>query len=391
LTAPTDSDPLAPSGGLDVRIVDDVDRTFRQAWSALAAAAENPFSTPEWHEAWLRTQTGTSGLVVSIYRGAELVGVLPLVVRRRWGFGVLRAPGGDLGDFSGPASLPVHARAVGEAVCAALPSLLGPRDMLLVERCLHGSGWQLSLAEAETESTSPVVVRSWRSDATLVEALLPRGGSPLRRGRDRREIDRLARRLDQQHGVRLRMSGTADVERDLLALLHLRRSRWDAAPRPSEEAFLLDVAHSASEAGFLRLWLLDDNDRVVAGLLGWSLSGRTFAHLMAFDGAYAKLGPGTVLLARAVESAVTAGDRVFDFLRGDEAHKRAYVTQQRTVGSYVLARRGSLAAALVRGADGVQLGYQRLPASWQRRAQVLPTYLRRAEPAVSADSRPGRL
>ena len=360
--------------GLDVTVLHEVDDAFCRTWSTLAAAAENPFATPEWHRAWLRTQPGTAGFVLSVRRGAQQVAVLPLVVRRQRGVRVVRPPGDDLGDFSGPACEPGDARAVGEAVCGALPRVLGRRDVLLAERCVVGSGWHAGITAAQDRTA---VVRPWRSGSALVEVALPSDRSPVRRGRDRREIDRQSRRLVEQHGVTVRAGSAATAEHDVLALLALRRQRWGSAERPAEEAFLVDVARSAAQAGFLRLWLLEDERHVVAALLGWSLSGRTFAHLMAFDGDFARSGPGTVLLARAVQAAVDAGEHTFDFLRGDEQHKRAYVTQQRHVRSYVLARPGSPAARAVQAGDALQTGYRRLPRPWQERVHAVPAVVRR--------------
>ena len=365
---------MTSANGLDVQLLTEVDDSVRRTWSTLAAAAENPFATPEWHGAWLRTHPGTTGFVLSVRCGGQQIGVLPLVVREQRGVRVVRPPGGDLGDFSGPACRPRDARAVGAAVRGALPDVLGPRDVLLAERCVVGSGWHGAITAAEARTA---VVRPWRSGSTMVEVALPRDGSAVRRGRDRREIGRLSRRLVEQHGVRLRTSSTTTLERDVLALVELRRWRWGLAAGPTEEAFLVDVTRSAARAGFLRLWLLEDDRHVVAALLGWSLSGRTFAHLMAFDGSFARSGPGTVLLARAVEAAVAAGDHTFDFLRGDEQHKRAYVTQQRTVRSYLLARPGSPAAWAVQAGDALQTGYQRLPRQWKDRVRAVPASLRR--------------
>lgn len=343
---------------LAVRALDHVDLALRDRWAALAAAAENPFAMPAWHESWLRTRPTSAGLLLGVFRGTDVVGIVPLVVTRRAGSRVLRAPGGDLADFSGPACAPEDGRAVGEAFALALDEVLGPRDVLLLERSLTASGWDEALLAADGQGQ--LMVRTWRSDGVLVQVPLGSDAGPLRRSKDRREVDRLSRRL-RRRGVQLRTATKDTVRPDLQALLALRRSRWDSPPQPAEDAFLLAVAEDAANDGVLRLWLLEDTGAVVAGLLGWSLHGRTFAHLMAFDPSYARWGPGTVLLADAVASAVADGDHVFDLLRGEEPHKRRYVVEHRGVSSRLIARRGTPAGAAVLGADLAQAAHGCLP------------------------------
>ena len=360
---------------LTVRALDHADPALRERWAGLAAAAENPFATPAWHESWLRARPASSGLLLAASRGSELVGVVPLVVTRRPGGRLLQGPGGDLADFTGPACAPQDGRAVGEAVALALGDLLGPRDVLLLERSLTGSGWDDALLAADRGGR--LVVRCWRSDSVLVQVPLHSGEVPMRRGRDRREVDRLSRRL-RERGVQSRTATVDTVHGDVSALLALRRSRWGGPPQPEEDAFLLAVAEEAAVTGVLRLWLLEDAGAVVAGLLGWSLGGRTFAHLMAFDPAYAREGPGTVLLAEAVASAVADGNRVFDFLRGDEAHKRPYVVEHRGASSRLVARRGTPAGAAVVGSYLTQAVYQQLPTTWKQQVRRV---LARPEPA----------
>lgn len=334
------------------------DSPFRSRWSALAVEAGNPFATPEWHEACLRVEPRVQPVVLGAWRGAELVGVLPLVLRRARGVRVLGLPAAGLADFSAPACAPEDEEAVSRALVDSLVSREQPWDVFRVDRCVVGSAWDEAVRAG---SCGRLVVRPWRGSAVLVHVPLLPGQSPLRRGRDRRELDRSGRRLSELHGVEFRMSDEGTVREDVRALLALRRDRLPLAADPTADAFLLEVSLAAAKAGWLRLWSLQSDGRMIAGLLGWSLNGRTFAYVMAFDPAYAQLGPGTSLLFRAVQQAVERGDHTFDFLRGDERHKRPYVIEQRQAHSYLLARSHSRAGLGVRTTALAVAGYRTLP------------------------------
>lgn len=373
---------------LDVGEADLDDETFLQAWSRLAIAAENPFSTPHWHEAWMQTRHGVTGLVLAVHSGVELTGVVPLVVERRCGLRLVSGAGSNLADFSGPACRPEDERAVGAAVTEYMVDILGQRDIWLVERCLVGSAWERALVDAGT--AHQLLVRDWRSDNVLVQVALSPGSSPMRRGRDRREIDRLSRKLQQSHDVTFRMSDARTAADDVRALLALRRARWTQEPGQEEDEFLVALAQRAAVARLLRMWVLEEDGRMVAGLLGWGLNGRTFAHLMAFDAQYARFGPGAILLSQVVRSALDAGDHTVDFLRGDEAHKRAYVTEHRQVRSHLVTRRRSLAGCAVLGAALGQGVYRRLPPVWRDRLRrALPPQTARTTPHAPAVSLQG--
>lgn len=356
MTAQAPEDPRVP---VIVTWAGAPDPDFYLQWAALAAQAENPFVMPEWHAAWLSAQERAQSVVLAAWRGCELVGVLPLVLRRHRGVRVLEAPGADLADFSGPACTPSDDAAVGRAIVQSLLELHQRWDVFRVDRCIAGSAWEEAVCAAA--SGRRLVVRRWRGPTILVDVPLHPGQSPLRRGRDRRELDRLGRRLREQHGAHLRMSDPGTVRDDVETLLALRQTRQPRGTSWSQDRFLLDVSLRASQAGWLRLWVLQVREEMIAGLLGWSLNGRTFAYIMAFDSKYAQLGPGTTLLARAVQQAVEHGDHTFDFLRGDESHKRPYVTKQREARSYLIARNRSLAGLGVRSADLAQTAYRYLP------------------------------
>lgn len=365
------------AGALDVTQVDPADATVQQEWARLAAAAENPFATPEWFESWVHTNPGVRPMVLATHRDGQLVGVAPLVIQRRHGIRVLEAAGSGLADFSGPACKPVDEMAVGAATLRAVLATRGQWDVWHVERCLTGSGWEAAILSAAR--ADELVLGGWLGIRTLVHVPLRAATSPLRRGRDRREIDRLNRRLTEQHGAIFRLSNRDTIDADVRALLALRRSRWANLPAGQQSNFVPELATRTVDSGLLRLWVIEVHGRLIAGLLGWSMNGRTFAYIMAFDANYARFGPGTLLLTHAVLAAHQAGNHTFDFLRGEELQKRSFSTEQRTARSFLLARRRSLPGLAVRTLVASLSTYRLLPPGWREALQVsLPGRLSRS-------------
>ena len=59
--------------------------------------------------------------------------------------------------------------------------------------------------------------------------------------------------------------------------------------------------------------------------IGYHAAGRTIFYLSGFDPAFARYSPGKLVVAHAIEQAITRdAARAFDFLRGAEAYKYAW-------------------------------------------------------------------
>jgi CelD/BcsL family acetyltransferase involved in cellulose biosynthesis len=326
-----------------------------EPWRGLAVAAQSPFALPEWLEAWCDAHPQDRPRIVLCRRAdGTLAGVVPLVVRgirRR----VLLAPGGDLADVFAPACAPADAPAVAEAVARALPR--GGGELWRLERCVDGSPWPAAAAAA-----GRTCVR-WRTEPPLVVADLSDPGD-LMDGRQRREVARMRRRLDAEHDVAVRSSeGPDEARRDLATLLELHAARWgEGTFPPSVRAFHTDFAARAAAHGWLRLHTLEVDSRPAAVLYGWRLGTRAFAYSQAFDPAYARYAVGVTLLATAVERAAAEGCTHFDMLRGDERHKQRFRISAQPLESWLVARRGSPAAAEALARAAARRAWARLPA-----------------------------
>lgn len=332
------------------------------AWRALAVAAENPFALPEWHAAWCTAIPGDRPRILVCRRvDASIAGVVPLVVRGDGRRRALLAAGDALADLFPAACAPADAADVARAVADALPITRG--ELWRLERVPAGSPWLAALA-------GRTAVR-WREEPPLVVADLT---GELMTGKQRRELDRMRRRLTADHSVAVRVSdGPEEARRDLGELLRLHAARWGTGTfAAAEQAFLLDFAARAAERGWLRLHVLDVDGRPAAVLFGWRLGSCAFAYSQAFDTAYARYAVGVSLLATAVERAAAEGCTRYDMLRGDERHKQRFQITSQPLESQLVARRGSPAALEARGRSGARAAWARLPA----RARTLVGRLR---------------
>jgi CelD/BcsL family acetyltransferase involved in cellulose biosynthesis len=145
---------------------------------------------------------------------------------------------------------------------------------------------------------------------------------------------------------------------DTLVRLHRRRwaSRGHAGVLTNDlEAFHRDAAPALLQRGLLRMYILHFEGDPAAAFYGFAAKGRTAYYLGGFDPTYERYSPGTMLIAHAVERAVTVDhDHTFDFLRGREAYKLGWgATEQplyRWIGSLAPSRPARLGAGFRRTA-----------------------------------------
>jgi CelD/BcsL family acetyltransferase involved in cellulose biosynthesis len=121
--------------------------------------------------------------------------------------------------------------------------------------------------------------------------------------------------VDRSHALE------AEVD-DFVALQ--RASRADKADfmTPAMRRFFLGVAQRMLDADRLRLFFLTIDGEKAATLYAFEYGRRFWLYNSGYDpDAHAQLSPGWVLLAYAIQYAIAAGCREFDFMQGDEEYK----------------------------------------------------------------------
>jgi CelD/BcsL family acetyltransferase involved in cellulose biosynthesis len=195
----------------------------------------------------------------------------------------------------------------GDPAADALAAAFGARE--IDER------WTLNL---EREDVCPVV--TFPAGATFEDYL----GTLDKKARH--EIRRKLRRAEAAGDLRLTASD--DPIADLEVFIDLHQRRWGPdglfPPTPGGAAsrtFLRRLFEECGGSGPVRLsFLTVDGRRIAAGIHVETPDAWMFYNA-GIDPDARELSPGVVLAARYVQSALEAGARRFDFLRGDEPYK----------------------------------------------------------------------
>jgi CelD/BcsL family acetyltransferase involved in cellulose biosynthesis len=315
---------------------------LRAEWPRVAEASGNVFATLEWVDAWTRNLGAGRPLHVLACRreGGELAALWPLYLAAERPVRTLRllghGPADRLGAVCAPADRPAAARALRRALAGGL------------------AGWQaLFLSELPGEEGWPPLVggRPWGRQPSPVLRIEGDWAQYLasRSANLRSEIRSRERRLRREHGMTLRL---AQDPGDLEILIALHQARWGArssAFAGSWGALHREFAAAALRRGWLRLWLMELDGRPAAAHYGLRFGGTDSYYQSGRDPARDRLGVGSALLVHAIRDAVESGMREFRFLRGDEAYKLRYASEDPGVEAVAMGRgargRATLAAA----------------------------------------------
>ncbi len=114
---------------------------------------------------------------------------------------------------------------------------------------------------------------------------------------------------------------------DLDTLFALHSARWpEGTAFREQEQFHREFAACALESGWLRLWFLELDARPVAAWYGFRFGGIEFHFQSGRDPGTGE-SVGSVLLAHTVREALKDGVTEYRFLRGGEAYKQRFATE----------------------------------------------------------------
>jgi CelD/BcsL family acetyltransferase involved in cellulose biosynthesis len=144
------------------------------------------------------------------------------------------------------------------------------------------------------------------------------------RKKDRHELRRKMRRLDESAAARMVRSSGETLSDDIdLFLDMMRESREEKRDFliPERETFFRATVQRMYDEGFLRLLFLEVDGERVAGVVCFDYAGRRFLYNSGFRSAYGNLSVGLMLKTFCLREAIEEGLEYFDFLRGPEAYK----------------------------------------------------------------------
>jgi hypothetical protein len=198
-----------------------------------------------------------------------------------------------------------------------------------------GDGWTVV---REREEVCPVVTFEPGAD---FEAYLGTLGK-----KERHEIRRKLRRAEAAGDVRLARS--TDPAADLDAFVDLHQRRWgDAGLFPAtpggdqSRTWFRRLFELAGGDGTVQLHFLEVAGRRIAAGVWFEDAGAWYLYNAGVDPDARELSPGVLMSAKAIEGAILAGRRRFDYLRGDEPYKYEWGAVDEPIQRLLVVRTGS--------------------------------------------------
>jgi CelD/BcsL family acetyltransferase involved in cellulose biosynthesis len=381
-------------GGLTARLIADRGEldAIVPGWTALLedGARGALFSTPEWQLTWLDVVPGSAPRCIVVADDAGgLRGVLPLALRsRRVGPLSLRALelGGETvacGDHLGFVTREADAapawaaaapliRSCAEGVDLVRLGSIDPDEAAALAALADSPGWH---------------ARRPREDVAPRMPLPPAGRDVLDAFRPQR---RAKLRYYERHFANSHPTGVIvvndarmplDAAFDALDTLHA--SRWrdrgesGVLADRSFTAFVRRFSTLAHERGWLRLYQMLVEDRVVATLLALHWRGTASAWLLGWNPAFGKWNVSELLFVHSIRQAASEGLLTYDFLRGREPYKFRFPVEAPALISreWTTTARGRIAA----GADHVRERVLASARRWRTRAARAVQKVRRVQ------------
>jgi CelD/BcsL family acetyltransferase involved in cellulose biosynthesis len=377
---------------------------WRGAWRELLrrSASDEPTRSPLWLGAWWRVFGGLDGrkLRVALFlEGDRLVGIAPLLGRRKWHFPAIPferlellgsgEPEADevCSDHLGLVAERDHEAPVAEAlVRELLGGALGPWDELLLPGldaddptlpALERAFAQAGIAVERTITGACPYVALPRSFDDYLALLRSEQRYLVRRSL--RDFERWAAGESELHCVKER----SELEAGKRVLEVLHRERWNAEGRtgvfdsPRFRAFHDDVMAALLDEAALDLSWLSVRGRPIAAAYSLVWNGKVHFYQSGRTLDVPKgIRPGIVLHALAIRRAIERGLREYDFLAGTSQYKLELATGTRPIARLRAVRsrlKESARGAAERGVDRVR---------WLRDA------VRSALPGRLAEARP---
>jgi CelD/BcsL family acetyltransferase involved in cellulose biosynthesis len=296
------------------------------SWDPLVRAMPrpSPFLLHGWLLEWCRHFGRDAELAIHVaYRGRELVGALPLIVRRRLGTRIAEFPGAPESALADLMLAAGESAAVGDGLIGRVRE--SGVDLLDVFGLPRDSRLGAALGPTRLHLIE-------RVEAPVLD--LPADWEAFHRARlpnDRRyELRRRLRRLAELGTVEVSQARTPEeLEPALEESFRLHALRWTGRPDRStfgtprgmrfHRAALRDLARDDA----VRITLLNLDGRAIAFHLDFVLSGRMYGHRLGFDPSLARFAPGTINTLDALKAAAAEGLTRFEFLGGAEPYKMA--------------------------------------------------------------------
>lgn len=323
----------------DVEVLRDDERlrAIEPEWKALweQDPCATPFQSPEWLLPWWR-QFGGELRTVTIRRSGRLIGLLPFYIYRDWRSGMRQCLLIGVGTtdyldglFAPECSVEDVRRAMGR-LCSE-PEWDAITVSQLRQESKLRQALDLSGAQSRDGNTTEFESESCSRVPAVQIAELP--------AKMRHNVRYYRNRATAEGELRLTAADESNYLDYFDTLQRLHAERWQARGQRGVFADRRMVAWHAEAmplllaAGMLRLQCLWLDREPIGALYGVTelaevSSGlpmraerKEYFYLIAHSTRHARLSPGTLLIALAIERAANEGVQTVDMLRGDERYK----------------------------------------------------------------------
>lgn len=348
-------------------------------WALLHARSREPeiFQDFRWAQAWWRTVgKGARLFTPVVYRGPQIVGLLPLVLEA----GRLRFLGHSVSDYNHLIAQSEDSGSVLESCLDCLRDRAGQWTELLLDNVPELSDLTKSMRQLPARLQRAVIETKGDRCPALVlhadRAVVVRAGMSKK---FRQAVKRLSRHgqlrfrhLDNplEATAKLADLATQHIRRSVLAG---RRSRFLDQDYASFFTTLLALFDPRTE---IRFSVLELGQRAIACHFGTLYDGKYLYYKPSFDVDLWDLAPGQVLLWHLLDHLPSVDAREFDFGRGDEPYKQRFANQVRQNLNFVVYPPGNRSLLYRR--------YRRLRGSVKEWLQASPRAERWLRAAIAA-------
>jgi len=321
---------------------------IRKEWNLLAASDSRDgfFRTAAWVIAWLKHIANTAEPFVITVRDSEntLIGLAPmcLIYFKDLGFKLktLTFAGREVvsGDFLNLVTLPAYRPVVIQAVLDFIKGEKNSWDMLQLGELISG-GNLLSATEAWAIKNNLLLrqqelrICPYINLPSTFDDYLETLGKSFRSLIRRRKKDILIK-----NGCTIKVcEGFDEVNKGLNVSTKLHVARWQTMnqpgnlTRPGFQEFLHEICTDPQNGYQCKLYILGHKENEVGALLAFHFGESALYYQAGWDpdSSISRFSPGVVLMAYAIEDAISERLQYFEFLRGDETYKQKWTQTYR--------------------------------------------------------------
>ena len=312
-------------------------------WEELFAADPDatPFASPGWAQAWWPHWAGSMRpWIVTVRDHGRLVGLAPLVLRRRGPFRVVAPLGRHPANYWDVVARPEVREPVASTVAEEIRRHSDEWDAVMLSAVPQGAPIESAVVDLgfRVRRRAPVPYPGIQLPASFEEYL---SGLPRKR---RKDLRRHLRRLDDGVLECQEIRDTGELGHTISRWQQLRVEWWrqrgkDMNPEHGSErfrAFTLDLVRLLVPAGLAKVWEFRRDGEVLGVEINLVDERRFYAWLDGYDPAAAHLGLGKIAVGEGIRSSIAAGRSYYDFMVGAESYKYWYGANDRYCGWLML-------------------------------------------------------